>query len=149
MDIRYFTKAEVCGKPVKDAKCFQVFLHSKVQNICFFASCVWVVYSWFLERKEYGKKMTFPKVWETVKGEFITCREVLYWRPELGNEQGGNELGDVDRREENQLFLSLRPIYICHTSDSNVSQELLSIKGSSLNNAVLFFSCSSQLSEII
>lgn len=60
--------------------------------------------------------------------------EVLCWRLELGN-----ELGEVERREENQLFLSLRPIYICHTSDSNVSQGLLNIKGSSLNNTVPFF----------
>lgn len=84
-------------------------------------------------------KIAFPKVLDTIEVSLQKQMEVWYKKLELGKRQWGKDLGEVEGREENQLLLSLRPINICHTSDSSVYQGLLNIKGSSLNNGVLFF----------
>lgn len=80
---------------------------------------VWVVH-YLLLRKKCWEKIVFLKVLDTIEVTLQKNMEVSCKKLELWNRQGGIELGEVEGREENQLLLSLRPINICHTLDSNV-----------------------------
>lgn len=98
-------------------------------------SCILLV----SRKKKVWEEDGIPKGLRDYQRWLYNARGSVVLETRTGEWAGGSELGEVKRREENQLFLSLRPIYVCRTSDSNVSQGLLNIKGSSLNNTVPFF----------
>lgn len=105
-------------------------------------SCILLV----SRKKKVWEEDGIPKGLRDYQRWLYNARGSVVLETRTGEWAGGSELGEVKRREENQLFLSLRPIAILQT--------LMFRKGFSILKAALWtirslFFCSSQLSEII
>lgn len=72
------------------------------------------------KKKVLGDNAISKSLRDKLRGEFTKQMEVSYLGTRTLEQAVGEWAGGGTAREENQLLLSLRPINIYHTSDSNV-----------------------------